>query len=53
MDHWHRTGADEGRPYEFKDAETLISDFFDEVERVLKERGIPLEAVEDKEGDRP
>ena len=52
-DHWHRTGTDEGRPYEFKDAETLISDFFDEVERVLKERDIPFEAVEDKEGDRP
>lgn len=52
-DHWHRTGTDEGRPYEFKDAETLINDFFDEVERVLKERGIPFEAIEDKEGGRP
>jgi len=52
-DHWHRTGTDEGRPYEFKGAETLISDFFDEVERMLKERNIPFEVVEDKEGDRP
>jgi hypothetical protein len=53
MDHWHRTETDEGRPYEFKDAETLIDDFFDEVERVLKEHDIPFETVEAKEGDRP
>lgn len=53
MDHWHRTKTDEGRRYEFKDAETLIDDFFDEVERVLKENGIPFETVEVKEGDRP
>src|ERR1700733_7867952 len=53
MDHWHRTETDEGRPYEFKDAETLIDDFFDEVERVLKEHNIPFETVEAKEGDRP
>jgi hypothetical protein len=53
MDHWHRTETDEGRPYEFKDAGTLIDDFFDEVERVLKEHGIPFETVEAKEGDRP
>lgn len=53
MDHWHRTETDEGRPYEFKDAERLIDDFFGEVERVLKERGIPFETVETKEGDRP
>lgn len=53
MDHWHRTETDKGRPYEFEDAETLIDDFFDEVERVLKEHGIPFETVEAKEGDRP
>jgi hypothetical protein len=53
MDHWHRTGTDGGRPYDFKDAATLIDDFFDEVERVLKEHGIPFETVEVKEGDRP
>ena len=41
-DHWHRTGKDLGRPYEFKDAETLLDDFFDEVERVLRDRGIGL-----------
>jgi hypothetical protein len=45
-DHWHRTGTDPGRPYEFKDAETLIDDFFDEVERVLKERGVDTTVVE-------
>jgi Family of unknown function (DUF6516) len=53
MDHWHRTETDAGRPYGFKDAETLIDDFFDEVERVLKEHGIPFETVEVKEGNRP
>lgn len=44
-DHWHRTEKDEGRPYGFKDAETLIEDFFDEVERVLTERKVPLDVV--------
>ena len=24
VDHWHRTERDRGRPYEFKDAETLV-----------------------------
>jgi len=46
-DHWHRTESDEGRPYEFRDAETLIDDFMNEVERVLTERGIPLHVVAD------
>jgi hypothetical protein len=44
-DHWHRTENDPGRPYRFKDAATLIDDFFDEVERVLSERGIGMEVV--------
>ncbi len=48
-DHWHRTESDPGRPYEFKDAETLIEDFFDEVERVLKERGISLDVLKTEE----
>lgn len=39
-DHWHRTESDPGRSYAFKDAATLIDDFFDEVERVLSERGV-------------
>lgn len=45
IDHWHRTEQDRGRPYKFKDAETLIDDFFDEVEQVLRERGIGLQVV--------
>ena len=53
MDHWHRTETDEGRPYAFKDAERLLDDFFDEVERVLTEHGIPFEVVEVTEGDSP
>jgi len=52
-DHWHRTETDPGRPYAFKDAATLIDDFFDEVERVLKERGVPLHSVEHEEGEEP
>jgi hypothetical protein len=48
-DHWHRTEHDPGRPYTFKDVGTLLDDFFDEVERVLAERGIGMTviAVED------
>ena len=44
-DHWHRTERDPGRPYVFKDAETLIDDFFDEVERVLGERGVSVQVI--------
>ena len=51
-DHWHRTENDPGRPYAFKDAETLIEDFFNEVERVLAERGIGTSVVGVEEGRR-
>ena len=44
-DHWHRTEDDPGRPYRFKDTETLIEDFFNEVERVLHDRGVGLEVT--------
>ncbi len=44
-DHWHRTEEDPGRPYEFKDAITLLDDFFEEVERILKERNIGMDVV--------
>lgn len=50
-DHWHRTKDDLGRPYAFTDAATLISDFFGEVERILTERGVPLDAVRDGTSD--
>lgn len=46
-DHWHRTGDDPGRPYAFTDAETLIGDFFAEVERILTERGVSINVVKD------
>lgn len=36
-DHNHRHVSDKGVPYEFKDAHQLLSDFFVEVDRVLKE----------------
>ena len=48
-DHWHRSEGDVGRPYEFKDAETLLEDFFNEIERVLRERGIGTAVVEVEE----
>ena len=44
-DHWHRTEDDPARPYRFKDTETLIEDFFNEVERVLRDRGVGLEVT--------
>jgi len=44
-DHWHRLEGDIGRSYEFKDAATLLDDFFDEVERVLRERGVGMTVV--------
>jgi hypothetical protein len=47
-DHWRRAASDEGRPYEFTDAATLIDDFMNEVARVLTERGIPLNGVADE-----
>lgn len=36
-DHKHRHVTDKGVPYEFKDAQQLISDFFADVDRVLCE----------------
>jgi len=51
-DHWHRTENDPGRPYQFKDAATLLDDFFDEVERVLGERGIGMTVVKVEEARR-
>jgi len=45
-DHWHRTETDPGRPYAFKDADTLLRDFFREVRRILADRGIPETVVE-------
>ena len=44
-DHWHRTESDRGRPYRFVDADTLLQDFFREVRRVLRDRGIPETVV--------
>lgn len=38
FDHWHRDETDEGRPYPFVTAEKLIADFFEEIERILKEQ---------------
>lgn len=37
FDHRHRHVADQGVPYEFTDAQQLISDFFADVDRILQE----------------
>ena len=49
-DHWHRTENDPGRPYKFKDADTLLQDFFAEVRRVLAERDISEAVIKVEEG---
>jgi hypothetical protein len=36
-DHTHRHKEDKGTPYEFQDAQQLLIDFFDKVDRVLQE----------------
>ncbi|MGD0497805.1 MAG: DUF6516 family protein [Bryobacteraceae bacterium] len=38
LDHKHR--MDTVRPYRFKDAATLVEDFWAEVDKVLKEKGV-------------
>jgi hypothetical protein len=40
-DHWHRDERDLGRPYKFTTASQLLDDFWSEVKRVMKEKGIP------------
>jgi hypothetical protein len=40
-DHWHRDELDPGRPYTFTTAAQLLDDFWREVKRVMKEKGIP------------
>jgi hypothetical protein len=51
-DHSHRTANDSGRPYAFANAQRLLDDLFDEVERVLGERGISLQVTKDEESGR-
>ncbi len=36
-DHKHRHVTDQGVPYEFKDAQQLLSDFFTDADKVLQE----------------
>ena len=48
-DHWHRTGDDEGRPYQFTTADQLLADFEAEVERVLTERGVENKVIGDSD----
>jgi hypothetical protein len=38
LDHRHRMGS--VRPYRFKDAATLLEDFWGEVDKVLEEKGV-------------
>jgi Family of unknown function (DUF6516) len=50
-DHWHRGEGDRGRSYAFESADKLLADFFKEVHRVLRERGISDEIRSVTEGD--
>ncbi len=36
FDHKHRHASDQGVPYEFKDAQQLLNDFFADVDRTLQ-----------------
>lgn len=42
-DHWHRDQNDEGRPYRFVDADQLVVDFFEAVENMLRQLGVPFD----------
>jgi hypothetical protein len=50
-DHWHRTETDPGRPYEFRSALQLVQDFLDEVERILRGRGVSAVMIGRKDQD--
>lgn len=41
FDHWHQTENDAGRPYAFTTASQLLDDFWREVQRFMKKKGIP------------
>jgi hypothetical protein len=49
FDHWHRTEMDTGRSYRFVDAETLVDDFFQEVNRVLQSHGVSSDVIGEEE----
>ena len=54
FDHWHSSGRDKGRPSRFVDAETLLDDFFDAVERELSRRGVSTIVIGvEEEGSKP
>jgi len=40
-DHWHRTGKDSGRSYQFTTTVQLLEDFWQEVKRVMNGKGLP------------
>ncbi len=48
-DHWHRNSSDKGRPYKFETPSKLLEDFYQEVERVLQELGVPTDVVQIKQ----
>jgi hypothetical protein len=51
-DRWHRTESDPGRPYAYRDADTLVQDFFREVRRILADRGISEDVIKVEETKR-
>jgi hypothetical protein len=52
-DHRHGLGKEQVKPYAFKDADTLLDDFFNEVDGALKSRGISTLVVRMEEKEKP
>lgn len=48
-DHWHRTEKDEGIPYKFIDADTLLADFETGVLRILSNLGVGSTVLSDSD----
>jgi len=47
-DHWHSALRDAGQLYAYRDAATLIDDFLNEVEKVLKDRGVKFDVIREE-----
>jgi hypothetical protein len=47
-DHWHSERRESAQIYPYEDAATLIDDFFNEVEKVLKQRGVKFVVIQEK-----
>jgi hypothetical protein len=46
-DHWHRHANDRGRPYAFTTANQLLADFEREIRKILAERRLSDEVIDE------